>query len=69
MRKLLGVATMALTLGVISLFAQDTDAQIKQLEKELRLLELQKQVEVAKQGNNQSVNTKTTTKQQIKMWQ
>lgn len=58
MRKLLGVATMALTLGVTSLFAQNTDAQIKQLEKELRLLELQKQVEVAKQGNNQSADTK-----------
>lgn len=58
MRKLLGVATMALTLGVTSLFAQNTDAQIKQLEKELRLLELQKQVEQAKQGNNQSADTK-----------
>lgn len=57
MRKLLGVATMALTFGAILLFAQDTDAQIKQLEKELRLLELQKQVEQAKQGNTQSKNT------------
>ncbi len=58
MRKLLGVATMALTLGTISLFAQNTDEQIKQLEKELRLLELQKQVEQTKQGNNQSADTK-----------
>ena len=40
MKKLLGIATMALTFGTISLFAQNTDAQIKQLEKELRLLEL-----------------------------
>ena len=58
MKKLLGIATMALTFGTISLFAQNTDAQIKQLEKELRLLELQKQVEQAKQGGNQSTDTK-----------
>lgn len=66
MRKLLGVATMALTLGVTSLFAQNTDAQIKQLEKELRLLELQKQVEQAKQGNTQSKNTQNTQQIQAK---
>ncbi len=29
MRNYLGVATMALTLGTISLFAQNTDEQIK----------------------------------------
>ena len=56
--KIFCVTFMAFAISATSLFAQDTDAQIKQLEKELRLLELQKQVEQAKQGNIQSKNTK-----------
>lgn len=47
---------MALAFSINSLLAQDTDEKIKALEKELRLLELQKQVEQAKQGEIQSTN-------------
>ena len=69
--KLLGVMITAFAISVTSLNAQNTDdsantdstkaqdGQIKQLEKELRILELQKQIQQAKQGggNTQSTNT------------
>ena len=60
--KLLGIAITAFAISVTSLNAQNTDdstntdstkaqdEQIKQLEKELRILELQKQIEQAKRG-------------------
>lgn len=50
--KLLGIALAIISFSAFPLSAQNTDEQIKQLEKELRLLELQKQVEQAKQGKS-----------------
>ena len=60
--KLLGIAITAFAISATSLNAQNMDdstntdstktqdEQIKQLEKELRILELQKQIEQVKQG-------------------
>ena len=62
--KTFGVIFMAFAISATSLLAQDTDAQIKALEKELRLLELQKQVEQAKQGEIQGANTQNTQQSQ-----
>ena len=73
--KLLGIAIAAFAISATSLNAQNTDdstntqstntqdEQIEQLEKELRILELQKQIEQAKQGggNTQSTNTSQIT--------
>ncbi len=65
--KLLGFALAITAFSAIPLLAQNTDEQIKQLEKELRLLELQKQVEQAKQGKSaqqsQATQTKASNKQ------
>lgn len=54
--KLVRVAPIIVALSAIPLFAQNnaqnTDDEIKALEKELRLLELQKQIEQAKRGKS-----------------
>lgn len=55
--KLLGIALAMVAFGALPLSAQNADdktqdEQIKQLEKELRILELQKQVEQAKSNTN-----------------
>lgn len=55
-RKSVRVALAIVAMSVIPLFAQNraqnTDDEIKALEKELRLLELQKQIEQAKRGKS-----------------
>ena len=65
--KLLGIALAIIAFSAFPLSAQNTDEQIKQLEKELRLLELQKQVEQAKQDKPtqqpQATQTKASNKQ------
>lgn len=63
MRKLVAMLTI-FTIGATLLLSQDTDEQIKALEKELRLLELQKQVEQAKQGEIQNKNTQESQQTQ-----
>lgn len=54
--KLVRVASIIVAMSAISLFAQNgaqnTDDEIKALEKELRVLELQKQIEQAKRGKS-----------------
>ena len=55
--KLLGIALAMVAFGALPLSAQSADEkaqdeQIKQLEKELRILELQKQVEQAKSNTS-----------------
>ena len=60
--KLLGIALAIIAFSAFPLSAQNTDEQIKQLEKELRLLELQKQVEQAKQDKSAQQSQVTQTK-------
>lgn len=66
--KLLRVALAITAFSAIPLLAQNTDDEIKALEKELRLLELQKQVEQAKRGKSanesqQDLQTQTAQNQ------
>lgn len=67
MTKLLGIAFAIIALGALPLSAQNTDGQtqdeqIKQLEKELRILELQKQVEQAKSNTSAEPQNAELTK-------